>query len=241
MNVRRIEHLVEPERLFLVWQSPDLSGDRTRRVVGGLRKSAGGCVELRYLTETDDFRAARSEGFEGYPAFPLDRDQPFPNVLNVLLRRLPPSSRSDYSRYLESLCLSPDSSVSPFALLGYSGAMLPSDSFSVAHPFDDAPVPCEFLLEVAGVRHYWSDEQPVAVGAAAHFVPEPTNPRDPLAVRIDSDSRCIGYVARPQTRAVQDWLNHAEISAEVHRVNGIPERRRILLFVRVRQRTKAAA
>ncbi len=63
-----ITHIIEPQRLLLVWQGPE-GGDRSRCIVAELLKT-NHAIELHYLTQSEDFRKARQSGFEGHPAFP---------------------------------------------------------------------------------------------------------------------------------------------------------------------------
>ena len=58
----------------------------------------------------------------------------------------PPRSRGDFGRFLGALRIKADAEISDFALLGYSGAKLPDDDFTVIHPFENASVPFEFMV-----------------------------------------------------------------------------------------------
>ena len=78
------------------------------------------------------------------------------NVLPSFMKRLPPRSRGDFGRFLDALRIKSEAKdeISNFALLGYSGAKLPDDDFTVIHPFENASVPFELMLPVQGYRHY---------------------------------------------------------------------------------------
>jgi len=236
-----IENFIEPKRLLLVWQSPDLHGDRTRRIVGELFRSGDGHVTLRYLAGTNDFEETRQRGFAGYPAFPISHCEHRSNVLETFLRRLPPSGRSDYARYLGHLGMRPDAPISRFALLGYAGASLPSDDFSIVNPFDDAPAPCEFMTEVAGFRHQSLPASAISEGDKVDLQPEPQNEFDSKAILLSVNGQKIGYINRAQTAPFHDWLSRSQVEAVIERINGNPERPRVLLFVRVRVPRRAAA
>jgi hypothetical protein len=229
-----IEHLVEPERLLLVWQAPD--GDkRTRLAVGELLRRDDE-VTFRYLTNSEDFTLASELGFICYPAFrKTDREYTL-GVMDTFMRRLPPRKRGDFSRYLEQWRLSPESSPSDFALLAYSGAKLPNDGFSVDWPLAEVKAPCELLLEVAGFR-YRDDVniEDLSEGMPALLSLEDDNPVDAKAVAIEVAGKCIGYVKRSQRDAVLHWLNCYEVEAEIERLNGTPERPLVYLFCRIRQ------
>ena len=227
-----IEHVHEPHRLLLIWQSAD--GLRTRRAIAELIRPGTGPVRLRYLTDTPDFHAACNEGFFNFPAFrklALTYDL---GVVETFMRRLPPQTRGDYAQYLEKFRLRPETPVSDFALLACTGAKLPSDGFSIIDPLEDIDTRCEMLLEVAGFRHV----SPLSVddihpGARAQFVAESDNPHDADAVAVHVDGRKTGYVPRQQASAVRRLLQAQAIEATVERVNGSRERPLVYVFARI--------
>lgn len=227
-----IEHVREPHRLLLIWQAAE--GERVRHAVAELVRPEAGPVRLRYLVDTPDFEAARDEGFFNFPAFRklgLTYDL---GVEETFMRRLPPRTRGDYPQYLEKFRLHPETEISDFALLAYTGAKLPSDGFSILDPLDDVQARCELLLEVAGFRHaaqLGRDE--IKIGDPARFVPEPDNPHDQKAVAVYLGAGKIGYVPRQQAPAVQRLVQEGALEAVVERVNGQPERPLIYLFTRL--------
>ncbi len=227
-----ITHIIEPQRLYLVWQGPE-GGDRARRIVAELIKT-NHAIELHYLTQSADFKRARENGFEGYPAFPKTDRVYKEGVIETIMLRLPPRERSDYNKYLESLRISPSVQISDFALLGYSGAKLPSDGFSIVHPFDQVDEPCELLAEVAGFRYYEGMTMELAVGMSATLQPEPGNLYDPQAIMVIVNGKKIGYIGRGLLDAFHRWLNNrSQITAVIEKMNGRPDRPSIMLFVSV--------
>lgn len=62
-----IEHIIEPKKLLLAWQSPN-ENCRTRYIVAELNRVQDE-ISLTYLADTEDFRKAQKKGFESYPAF----------------------------------------------------------------------------------------------------------------------------------------------------------------------------
>ena len=106
-----------------------------------------------YLKESEDFSKAQSLEFEDYPGFAIEKEI-HKNVLTSFMKRLPPRSRGDFSRFLDALRIKSDAEVSDFALLGYSGAKLPDDDFTIIHPFENASPPFELMLFVQGYRYY---------------------------------------------------------------------------------------
>jgi len=70
---------------------------------------------------------------------------------------------------MEGLRLKPDIHLSNFALLGYPGAKLPSDGFSIIHPFNDAKSEVELILEAAGFRHIQKNHDNIHIDDTATF------------------------------------------------------------------------
>lgn len=57
------QHIHEPRRLLLVWQRSEEDGAaRVQRAVTALLRDSAERVQFRYLTDTPDFEAAKSEG-----------------------------------------------------------------------------------------------------------------------------------------------------------------------------------
>lgn len=235
-----IEHIQEPKRLLLAWQGSEGSS-RTRHTVAELLKQGDMPVRLRYLTDTPDFSAACAEGFVNFPAFRKVEQTYDLGVVETFMRRLPPRSRGDYAQYLEQFRLRPETKISDFALLAYTGAKLPGDGFSIVNPLDDVSTACEVLIEVAGFRHNAQiPVNDVKLGDVVDFVPEPQNPYDPNALAIHLHGRKIGYVPRQQASAIHKWREAGGLSAQVERVNGRPERPLLYLFTRLGFAVQAA-
>lgn len=231
-----IDHIREPQQLLLVWQGPE-GTSRTRHTVGELTREPGETVRLRYLTDTEEFRAAENEGFLSFPAFRKTRQTYSLGVIETFMRRLPPRSRGDYAEYLKQFRLKPQAPISDFALLGYTGAKLPSDGFSLIDPLVDVTSPCEVMLEVAGVRYRQSAvTTPVKLHDAISFQPEPDNPYDPHAVAIYAKERKIGYVPRQQAAAINEMAKNQMVHARIERLNGGTQQPMIYLFTRLAQK-----
>jgi hypothetical protein len=228
-----LRHIVEPDRLLLTWQPPDENASvRTRRIVGEIYKDAGGQVIFRYLTGTPDFDAAKQAGFKDFPAFPLDKGELRQGVIESLLRRLPPRKREDFADYLAQHRLPNPFNHSDMALLGYTGARLPSDGFGLVPVFPQNAIPCEVLLEIAGLRHVFSgDLNAIRVGDPVTLQIDPENPVDQDAVVVLHRGQRLGYVNRALRQPMGRWLHSHDVSASVERINGKPERP--LLYVKV--------
>jgi len=236
MNALPLRNIVEPSRLLLTWQPVDeRARPRTRRTVGEVvRSGAGTELVFRYLTETQDFREALAAGFQGYPAFPLNEVEARQGVHDTLMRRLPPRKREDFADFLAQHRLPCPFTHSDMALLGYTGARLPSDGFSLVPEFPADAVPCDYLMEVAGVRHVYAGAMSeIHDGDAVTFQPEPSNPVDADALAVLHNGKTIGYVVRTLRSNFHDWLSHRKVTAVVERQNGKPERPLVYLRVSV--------
>jgi hypothetical protein len=222
-----IRHLVEPERLLLTWQPPDENApSRTRRVVGEIVPSANkSSAVFRYLADGEDFERARSLGFRGFPAFKLDQTVTTDGVLDTFLRRLPPRKREDFSDFLGQHWLPHPFPLSDFALLGYTGAKLPSDGFALVPVFSPADLPCEYVMEIAGTRHVSeANLAAVHVGDPLTIEREFANPVDSDALAIRHEGQRIGYVNRAMRRTFHAWLEAGDLEVTVARKNGKPGR-----------------
>jgi hypothetical protein len=229
-----IEHIQEPNRLYLIWMPSDPER-RRRYVVGEVARNEEGEVELQYRVDSQEFEKACKKGFKGYPAFKTGIATHSHSVLETLLRRTPPRSRTDFSKYLRNFRLEPDANISDFALLGYSEAKLPGDGFSILNPFEDAIPPFEFMSEVAGFRHN-SKLEDIQVGEEVYFAPEPDNEQDSNAVQIISECGRIGYINRIHAPRFLEWLQKYRVTGVIERVNGTSERPLVYMFIRVAEK-----
>lgn len=228
-----INHIIEPTKLLLAWQSLD-EKHRTRYIVAELNQSETG-VTLTYLTDTKDFRTAQERGFESYPAF-QDITRPHYNVLSTFMRRLPPRTRADFAQYLAGMRLKPDSILSDFALLGYSGAKLLSDGFSIIHPFNNVDEECELLLEIVGFRYITeNDRKKVEAGTpVTFFVEEKHEITKELAIRMMGNDIKLGYVNRALIPTVLEWIQDQRISsAWIEKLNGTPGRPAAYIYTQI--------
>jgi len=233
-----IEHIIDPSRLLLSWQAPE-GMDRRRYIVAELRRH-GDDADLVYLRDGADYEAAKAKGFAGdYPGFPPDKEHV--NVLAAFMRRLPPRHRGDFSQFLDAIRIPSGEKISDFALLGYAGARLPGDDFSIIHPFDDATPPFEFLLLVAGYRYHQENvpRDSLKPGMAARFEFEPNNPNDPDAVRVvipRVSEHTAGYVCRGLLPQFRRWIaSGMAVEGTFDRLNGTGDRPLAYLFVTVRE------
>jgi hypothetical protein len=233
--MNQIEHIIEPERLLLVWRSPH--SPRTRRVVAEVRPSTESTrAVLRYLIDSTEYASAKQEGFSGYPAFSPTQTEHYSNVLESFLRRLPPRKRDDFTEYLERHRLPTTGRLTDMALLGYTNAKLPSDGFEIYADLSNARPPFEVVVEVAGFRHQSlvaADD--MYIGDPIVFKAEPDNVHDSNAIAIFYNSSRIGYVDRAQASAFQTWMRRGySLNATVERINGKADRPLVYVYVAVR-------
>lgn len=233
--MNRIQHLVEPLRLFLAWQRPVAGMEqRSRRIVGEIERTADGAL-FRYLENLPDYQEALQEGFKGFPAFSIGKGQEYTSsgVLKAFMRRLPPRKREDFSEYLTQFRLPIPFHGSDMALLAYTGAKLPGDGFEIIPDLADAPPPIELVMEVAGFRHQAVSASGLSVGEPVTLVAEPDNPADPDAIAVCHRAGRIGYVAKPYCSTAANWLRAYTVVASIERINGKPERPLVYLFVKI--------
>lgn len=229
-------HIVEPTALLLTWQPADeRAPNRTRRTVAKIDRTDTGSAVFHYLRGTEDFVAAQEAGFVGFPAFKLESEDSNQGVIESLLRRLPPRKRADFNEYLKQHRLPVPFEHSDFALLGYTGARLPSDGFGLVPVFPDAITEIDLVTEVAGLRHVFKgDASSIRPGDGVGFQTEPNNKYDSDAVLISWNGQSLGYVNRALRGTFLGWLRSNRVTATVERVNGKPERPLVYLRVQVR-------
>jgi len=232
--LNRIDRIVEPTRLLLVWQRPIHEGrTRNRRVVGEILRDDSGEVIFRYLDKTDDFREAMLEGFKGYPAFRLFPSEHRSNVLYAFTSRMTSRKRGDFGDYLAAHRLPADFHGSDFSLLAHTGAHLPSDGFEIVADLSTLHEPFDLIIEVAGTRHQESvDLESVAVGDPVQLIPEPRNTFDSNAVIVTHRACNLGYIPKPYCSMLHPRFVDGQVSAIISKLNGRPERRLIYLLVR---------
>lgn len=235
--MRRIEHIIEPNRVWLVWQPPSTVERRLRRIVGEIvRDPSADTILLNYLNESEDFKSASLEGFAGYSAFKITTAQHTNGVLDAFMRRLPPRNREDFKEYLAQHRLSDNFDFSDLALLAYTGAKLPGDGFEFCPDLANARPPFEIIFEIAGFRHQdGARAEELSIDAKVDFVSEPDNVFDANAVAVHFNGIRIGYVSRSNTRAFHEWMRRGYVvQGSIERINGRPERPLIYLYVSVR-------
>lgn len=228
-----ITNPIQTQRGLLTWQTPlGSGGERQRHAVGELVADNGGAY-FRYLADTDSYKAAVNEGFEGYPGLILDAE-PSVDALEIFLRRLPNPDRSDYDQFLQTFGLSPDAHWTGLSLLAYTGARMAGDSFSITETFDGFERPFEYIFDVAGFRRFTDESRGLKLRDRISLVHEPDNAYDNNAVQVVRDSgECLGYINRLQSKCLLHWQRQGSVSAEVFRLNGRPTYPRLFLIASI--------
>jgi hypothetical protein len=234
-----IERIIEPKSLLLAWQAPEsVDPARRRNVVGILeRDNDNNIISFRYILK-QDLMDARKLGFQSYGIYENFEYTYAEGVIEEFSRRLPPRKRKDYKKYLKSLRIHPDSDISDFALLGYSGALLPSDSFSLVNRFEDVEGNCQLLQEIAGFRYHMNTKEgnifmQIALGDPVSFRPELDNVFDPNAIEVVLGERRIGYVNKVLAPTFLKWLKNRDVTGQIEKVAGTVERPRVFIFINV--------
>ncbi len=234
-----IEHVIEPQKLLLAWQSlkPEY---RDRHIVAELIRTSSEDVKLIYLVNTTNFKKAKDNGFKGYPAFSDLNKIYYDNVLDTFRVRLISKNRDDYKDYLAELCLKPDVSISDFGLLGYSNGRLLSDGFSFIHPFENVSGRCELFIEAAGFRHIYEGRNPVniQIGDKVYFNITKYENEDAIEI-LDQSNKLLGYINRGLINTFIDWINNKRIvTASIEKINlSFENRRSLYIFVKIKSKT----
>ena len=187
-----IKNLIDPNRLLLVWQDTKTSQGK-EVVIGEIKKKSDGNVVFKYLINPDQCNEFTKYGIKPYPAFP-DFDKTYQhNVLDTFSMRLPTRKRNDFNQFLESIRIPPDTSISDFALLGYSRATLPGDNFSILHPFEHVNEPFEFVTEINFLDHNGYTIDDIKIGKEISF----QYGLDSIEVKYNRHT--IGYIKKVYT------------------------------------------
>ncbi len=225
-----IENPIQTQRALLTWRRPfNYGGQRDRYAVAELVQEQN---RVRFSWRADAVEAARANGFNGYPGLTGSLGENSYDAIGVLLRRLPPRDRHDFSDYLQKFGVTSGANLSDLSLLAYTGARVvsESDGFGVAETFDGFDRPFRYIFDIAGFVYHLDNSVSLRSDDAVYFEPEDTNSNDPQAVRlVGPKGLCLGYVNRTQTQKMRSWLAVGTVKARVFQaVKSVPYAR---LFV----------
>jgi hypothetical protein len=181
------------DRLYVAWQDPESREIRPVAILSSIAVAEGTLYDFRYL------RDARRAPFRPFLQFPdLDATYQAEHLFAMFENRVMPSGRPDYQDYLGSLGLPIEAA--PFELLAASFGLRATDSVEVfQEPIVDPETglaSCRFLAR--GVRYLEGAQEAIAslvVGDHLSLEPEPSNPKDPRALRLLTRSGiAVGFV-----------------------------------------------
>jgi hypothetical protein len=238
--MRLIDTLIEPNRLLVIWQAPDkvLNQATGRRFIVGEIFGGNKNATLRYY-DNQDTREAVTLGFTGLTAYPYEPGKEYiSNLTEVLSKRLPPTSRSDYNDYLTSYRIAPTAEgISALSLLAYTTGKLAGDGFTFSHTFEGIDTPFDFTFEIAGFRYHEGMKihplmslQDVEVT----FERDNSNSYDQDAVAVEYKKTRLGHVPKGLNKVLCHVIGKKEVHAFVEKINGTPERPKVLVYVSVR-------
>jgi hypothetical protein len=210
--------------LYLAWRQPD----RRWWPVGRLSYDGSEYV----FSYTKGARSAADAGFRPLPSFPdLDEVYVSKELFPLFQNRLPPSSRSDYSDFVEWLDLGSGEN-DPMGMLARSGGHRETDMFEVfPSPVPSAGNRYESAFFVHGLRHRGLQAEEEALrlrpGDPLVLQPDPENPHDPNALRVLTTVRGIhlGFVPRylcSDVHALQEVSGAHQVVVRVRRINPPP-------------------
>ena len=213
-----------PLTFFVAWRSPT-----TRAVLPVARircPNATGVYEFAYIRNAV---AALAQGFLPLLEFPtLGRVYTSPQPFPLLANRVMPPKRPEYAGFLQSLNL--PATAHPMEILARTGGERQTDQielFLVPSPASDGCYQTHCL--VRGVRHMPAPQTEMRVsslvpGDELVIVPEPDNPHDSFAVRLETpDGVAVGYLPAYLAADVRHLLAECgAVSVSVERVNPPP-------------------
>lgn len=233
-----ITNIIEPAKLWLMWR--DSTPQRKRHKVGMLTKDT-----FQYVSEAE-LESAKKAGFREYPVFPMKKDNDFlySNPLLTFISRCPPKSRPDYNVYLKCFGLNPDSTdvqnISDFALLGYTGAFLHDNPFTLVNDYADREDAFDFILHVSRskdsyfAKHKYTDDiKTRLLQKEISFEPE-NHPMDSSAVKVNIDGNHLGYVQTGLTHSLRKWLETGRIEkTAITKLNGDASHPNVYAYVKI--------
>lgn len=229
-----VQHIYEPSRLILTWRS-HMQGTSSKYFPVAELVRTGSQAVFKYLRDTEEFTQATKNGFLGFPGV-SQANGTNDNALDLFIRRLPPDTREDYHLYLKQNRLPESFSGSTFALLGYTGGRLASDSFVLVPDVAQITAPADLLLDIHGLAyHLQKDEiKKIAEGSVLTFCHEADNEHDANAVAIYLNEHRLGYVSRVISADFQRLMETFQVKGVVAKTIVTPYANRIVMLVSIR-------
>ena len=191
---------LEERTIYLSWQSTDHG---KRYIIAELIEKSNGQYSFHYIPG-NDLEEAKSQGFNGYPAFPkLDQEYTI-NAIDPFVVRLPARSRADFNDLLNYWEIH-NHDISDFDLLAITGGRLRTDNFEFIDPHK-VKRPNQFLTELAGFVYHAEDHKlrSIPAGAELQLELESGNRYDPYAVNVLYNGEQIGYIKRVHSQTIAE-------------------------------------
>ena len=191
--------MAERRYLYLIWKDPET---RTNYTIGKLSRAE------KYTFEYfDEYKKAQAMGWNLLESFPeeilYESDIMFP----AFSSRLPDRKRRDINTILKKYGLN---DYDEYELLRKSGARLPIDTYEFIDPIFPEDETIERDFYIMGIRYNTpckgkdcSALTKLEIGDYLSFIPEPQNPHDENAIRIETQNgERLGYVPRYYNREI---------------------------------------
>jgi hypothetical protein len=208
--------------LFVSWQDPS---NRRWYPIGKLSK-ADGLYSFAYTKGV--LSAKESSNFNGLQSFPdLYHLYKSHNLFPVFRNRLLSPNRPDYQQFIEWLNL-PEAVQEPITILARTGGQRETDTLELfpCPEHDNASI-YEIYFFVHGIRYQPEAESNIRqlkYGDRLILTPEPENPYDALALRVNNAEVPLGYCPRYLSNDFHKLLrnNQNDCLIQVERVNPEP-------------------
>ena len=224
----------DTHKIYLTWRR---SAENQRYFVGVLSKDADNNYSFQYLDE-DNLKEAKNDGFTNYPAFNKLDEVYTKDVLEVFSRRLVPSSRLDYNKFLDYWCAG-EYKGNNFAILGLTGAKLMTDNFEFIAPHGE--IPAVFYTEVSWISkadpklvNFIKNSSFEDVENKLTLKSESDNKYDKNAVKVLCDNYELGYIKSIHCDNVSNAIkNNRDIKLKVKNIIKNGSLKEVLLRVEI--------
>lgn len=210
--------------LYLSWRKgPGFS----RHIVGVIKVNSSKKLRFSYISHAVD--RAKLEGFIPYTEFPDVEKEYSENVLDVFAQRLIKSERSDINNFFNFWEISPKKAEDKLALLAYTQAWLPTDTFEILAEFNPTKDLC-FVTDLAGLSKTMISSDLISVEDALNFKHFPMS-EDRYAIQVFKGEQLLGYIKKIHNRAFhKNGSDKLTLKVKAIEKNGIIKR----LFIKVK-------
>mgnify|MGYP001389570001 CR=1 FL=1 len=206
--------------LWLIWQN---SRTRQKYHVGNLSHD-GKVYRFNYaMNGLRTLEDALADGYRMHVSFPEKyKVYESENLFPPFARRLPDRRRPDFQEILENLGLPPDYTL--MDLLKATGGKQATDTYEFVTPVMVYGFDYHFDFDIHGWRYYDGENvvQQLSTGEELLFQSEPTNKKDPYAVKVltKDGKHLLGYVPSFYSPFVTQILNgKGSYHAKIEKIN----------------------